>query len=140
MTPVEPMPLPAPLAPEPGPPISIMPLSTGPTSLQALPAEVNITAYQGDDFTFRLAVFGPEGPVDLAGASVRAQIRTTPQADTVAGQFTPTVLGSLISLHLTSAVSAQLPAQTVWDCDITINGRVTTLAAGTLTLRPEVSR
>ena len=122
------------------PPVAPIQLRS-PQALSALPVTVNLTLYQGDDFTLRLAVTNNIGqPADLAGATVRAHIRASAASGEKAGEFAPTIVGSAILLHLTSAVSAGLPNRSVWDCDITINGRVTTLAAGTLTLRPEVSR
>jgi len=125
----------------PGGPGVIMPLSTGPTNLLALPATVNLTLYQGDDFTFRLAVYdAARQPADLDGATVRAQIRETAASEQVAGEFQPTIAASIINLHLTSAISAGLPARCVWDCEITIEGRVTTIAAGTIDQIAEVSR
>jgi hypothetical protein len=109
--------------------------------ITALPACVNLSLYQGDDFTLRIDVTQPDGdPLDLAGAVVRAQIRATPQADEVAGEFTPTVDGSTIFLHLSSAASTPLLGKLAWDVDVTRGGQVTTLAAGSIEFAAEVSR
>jgi hypothetical protein len=106
-----------------------------------LPACVNMELYAGDSFTLRIDVTDGAGdPADLSGAVIRAQIRTTPESTNIAGQFTPTIQGSAILLDLTSEVSTRLPARTVWDVDMTRGDRVITLAAGTITLTPEVSR
>jgi hypothetical protein len=105
-----------------------------------LPACVNLELYAGDDFTLRVDVTDAAGdPADLSSTTARAQIRPTPEG-VLSGQFDPLIEDSTIFLHLTSAVSTHLPARSVWDLDITRNGRVTTLASGTITLTPEVSR
>jgi len=115
----------------------------GRVTITALPATVNLVLYQGDSFAMDLAVWGDDDssvPFDLSGATVRAQIRTSPEDTTVAGQFAPSVTGNVIRLTLSSAVSTGLPRQAVWDVDITQAGWVTTLAAGTVSLTAEVSR
>lgn len=119
----------------------VVPLTLGPYNLVALPVEVNLRIYQGDDFTFKLEVSEPDGqPADLAGATLRSQIRVTAATDTIAGTFVTEIDGSSILLHLTSAVSGALPPQSVWDCELTQDGRVTTLTAGRIALTPEVTR
>lgn len=113
----------------------------GPVSISALPAVVNLSLYQGDDFTLLLNVSTPTGePADLSQMTVESHIRPDP-AGVLAGEFEPAVDGPVISLHLPGAVSSGLPLRCVWDAQITDqDDAVTTLAAGTITLTPEVTR
>jgi hypothetical protein len=112
--------------------------------IDALPSPtVQLLLYQGDDFTLQLDVAEASGdPLDLAGATPLAQIRLTPGDEFAAGEFDVTTGEDpgVLFLHLTHAVSTTLPRATVWDCQITQGGVVTTLAAGTITMTPEVSR
>jgi hypothetical protein len=107
-----------------------------------LPQVVTLALYAGDDFVLQVNVADPDTgqPLDLTGAEPLAQIRATPEADEIAGQFEATIDGSTVYLHLTSAVSAGLPRRSVWDVQITLDQRVRTLAAGTIDLTPQVSR
>ena len=115
-------------------------IGSGPQVVSALPAEVDLLLYAGDDFTMAVEVFGPDGePFDLAGAEPKSQIRETHDGE-LAGAFTWFVDGSVIYLDLHNEVSAALPERCVWDVQITQNDRVTTLASGNVTVSPQVTR
>jgi len=114
----------------------------GPWTLTNLPATINLLLYQGDSWAMELDVTDEFGdPWDLTDVVVLAQVRPTPTGS-VAGEFTPSVTESgALRLELPAAVSAALPRSAVWDVDVTeANGWVTTLAAGSITMTPEVSR
>src|SRR6187402_844357 len=99
------------------------------TTITRLPTQVNLVLYEGDDFTFMVTVKNSTGqPVDLTGATARAQIRANIAAPAVLGTFTPTIdaAAGIIWLHLTDAVSSTLPTNSVWDVEIDRNGDVTT--------------
>lgn len=118
---------------------SVAALST--TTISRLPTGVDMILYQGDDFALTITVRNPDGTdADLTGAIVRSQIRVNPGDATVAGQFTVGVTGNMITLTLPGPTSATLPNQCVWDCEMTVSGRTTTLVAGRITLTPEVTR
>jgi len=114
----------------------------GPWTLTNLPATINMQLQAGDSFAFELDVTDDVGdPWDLSECVVLAQIRPTASGN-LAGAFTPSVTESgSLRLELPAAVSAALPRSAVWDVDVTeANGWVTTLAAGSITMTPEVSR
>ena len=114
---------------------------SGPQSIDRLPDVVNISTYAGDDLSFALVVLNYDGSEpDLSAAQVRAQIRQTPAAQQIAGSFAVSAEENLIYLHLLGSVSQDLPGQAVWDCELTYEGRVTTLVAGTVRTTPDVTR
>jgi hypothetical protein len=112
------------------------------TTIQAIPAQVNLDLYQGDDFTMTLTVTNPDGSeADLTDAIIAAQVRKTPPDETVIARFTPAHSVNVITLWLPGAESAKLGATQAWDCDMTdAGGRITTLVYGTLTAKSEVTR
>jgi hypothetical protein len=114
-----------------------------PAVIERLPLPVSLVLYQRNDFSLAIEVTEPSGePADLTGADVLAQIRSSPTSSSVAGEFVPEIdEGGLIVVHLTSEVSAGLPARGVYDVTMTdAAGQVTTLIAGTITIQPGVSR
>lgn len=117
-------------------------MSVGPFNLSQLPTTVNLNGYQGDDFTIRVPVKDRLGqPLDLTGASVRSQIRLTPQSPDMLGVLVASITASTITLHLPSTLSTILPARSVYDAELTLaSGRVITFAAGFIQLTPEVTR
>jgi hypothetical protein len=107
-----------------------------------LPVRIDLELYQGDDFFLNLKVSNPDGtPADMAAMEPAAQIRPTPEGQ-ISGQFTASPLGDTIFLHLTHGQATMLvPGRSFWDCQITDpTGRVTTLAAGTVTTTAEITR
>jgi hypothetical protein len=80
-------------------------------------------------------------PSDLTDYLVRAQVRATPNATLVLATWTPTIVGNTIHLLLLGSESRALPLQTVWDVEITSPaGVVTTLAAGSISMKAQVTR
>ena len=43
-------------------------------------------------------------------------------------------------LHLDSPVSSGLPSRCVYDVELTLSGRITTIVAGDIAMTPEVTR
>jgi len=114
-----------------------------PVTISQLPAVVNVELYAGDSLEMSVAVTDADGyPFDLDGWTARSQIRETPESGTVEAELTATVdqATATITLFLTAADSAGLPRQAVWDVEISRDPVVTTLAAGTVTVTPEVTR
>jgi hypothetical protein len=112
-----------------------------PVTLEQLPRTVNLLVYRGDDVGLNLTVSElDESPAILAGATFRAQIRRTPDALDVEGELTVAATDNVVELHLPASVSAALPAQGAWDCEMVRGGWVTTLAAGRLIVTPDVTR
>lgn len=102
-----------------------------------LPAPVNLTIYQGDDFFLNVTVTG----ANLTPYTPKADICVTAGGQVVAS-FTATIASpTVVALHLTSVESTKLTANAVWDVQITdAAGVVTTLAAGTVTVVKQVTQ
>jgi hypothetical protein len=112
------------------------------TTITALPTQVDLNLYQGDDFTMTLTVTNPDdSEVDLAETIVEAQVRKTANDEEVLARFTPAYSGNVITLWLPGSESAKISGSAVWDCHVTdAGGRITTLAAGKITTTAEVTR
>lgn len=110
--------------------------------ITALPVTAHLAFYEGDDVFVDLVVTGPTGaPVDLSEAEARSQIRTKPGAPDVLAEFDATTIGNLVHLHLPTGATTGWTAEcAVWDCQITLDGFVTTLAAGRVLVAAEVTR
>ena len=122
----------------------VEPLVTGgPVTLTAIPAEVDLQLYAGDDFTFTITVNNPDGTAtDLTGFTAMAQVRAAASLSSpVLASFTPSIAGNVITLHLPSTGSTGLPPTCVYDAQMTdTNSVVTTLVAGTVTVAPQVTQ
>jgi len=73
---------------------------------------------------------------------IRSQIRVTADSGSVLAEWDATVDpgNSLVTLRLHSADTGALPARSVWDCSMQQADWVTALAAGVITVTPNVSR
>lgn len=124
-------------------------------SLLVPPSPLDIVIYQGA--TWRLPLrwdYGPDpgdvDPVDLTGASARAQVRVKPSAATVLLELTSApgdgiTLGGAagtLDLEASAVQTAALPAgQAVWDLEVAWpDGVVCRLVAGAVTIRADVTR
>jgi hypothetical protein len=112
------------------------------TSISALPQEVDLLLYSGDDFSLTLTLKNPDGSItDLTGASAKAQVRTTAADGNIAASFICTISSNVITAHLTGTSSQSLVGNYVWDCQITnSSGSVKTPVAGTVTFTQDVTR
>jgi hypothetical protein len=112
-------------------------------NITILPVTVNLTLLMGDSFSFTVTVTNPDGSAaNLVGATILADIRVkATDPNPAPASFTSAIAANVITLSLTPAVTAALPASTVWDCQMTeTTGKITTLCGGTLTLTQDVSR
>jgi len=109
----------------------------------ALPAEVDVALYAGDDFEMTVKVSNADGtPVDLTGTTAKSEIRANAAATVVLATFTVTAVdSSTFKLVLDGDVTAALPASAVWDLQVTdAASKVTTLAGGKVKVTAEVTR
>lgn len=112
-------------------------------SVGKVPAPVNLTIYQGDDFFLHVAVDDTATPgIDLSTYIPKAEIRAAAGATSVLATFVATIYDfRTVALHLTSTQSALLQGNAFWDVQITDPaGLVTTLAAGTVTIVKQVTQ
>lgn len=112
-------------------------------SLDLTPQVVDLKLMQGDDAHITLTVSDPDGgTIDLTGATPEAQIRASAASTSVLAAFTATLSGpDAIALHLPASEAAKLTAAgAVWDCQITVNGEVSTLCQGSVATVAEVTR
>jgi hypothetical protein len=111
------------------------------TLVKALPVAVDLGLYQGDDFAMTLTVTDQAGnPIDISAGTVAAQIRTSRSSLTIAGTFTTSITVNVVKLGLPATLSTTLPQLCVWDCALTLNGTIYTLAGGRLELMARVTQ
>jgi hypothetical protein len=106
--------------------------------LSALPEQVDLRMYAGDDFSITVTVTEPDGtPAVLDGAILEAQIRSRANGP-ILGEFTATGTGDTLLLSLPGTVSATLPSVAVYDCEWV--DRSLTLIAGTVYTEAQVTQ
>lgn len=111
----------------------------------AIPAQLNLYIYQGDDYAADVTVTNADGtPANLAGYTAQSQIRTSVSDPSPAGvaQFTTLIFGNVISMTLAHDVTKDLGnASYSWDLQIIDgSGWITTLLAGRVLMGKEVTK
>lgn len=109
----------------------------------SLPAAFDLILYAGDVFNMTVKVFNADGtPIDLTGAITKSQIRASSSSAVVLAEFAIQAEdANTFKLSLTSAITASLPANAVWDFQVSsVPGQTVTLAAGKVTVTGEVTR
>jgi hypothetical protein len=110
------------------------------------PLVTDLWVYRGDTGRFQVAVTEADGttPVDISAATWSAQIRLTDADVAAAAEFTIEPLAGqthIIEVVLDAATSASLVEPSyVYDVEMTLDGEVTTLIRGTITVEGDVSR
>jgi hypothetical protein len=104
----------------------------------------SLRLYRGDTATRRFRWLAGGAPVDLTGASARFTVRARP-ADATALYLATTGNGLVTLTPATGEISVSVPVgdwpPAVYDLEITLaGGQVRTLAAGRVTVQPDVSR
>jgi hypothetical protein len=110
--------------------------------------QLDLRIKQGATFIVQFEVQQSDGSAaDLTGATVRAQIRSSPDAATIAAAFTVTItLPNTVELSLTDAQTSAIPVSGVqqnyaWDMEIVwADGTVDSPLFGTAIVRAEVTR
>lgn len=112
-------------------------------SVGALPLNVDLLGYQGDDLYLDVAVTDPDdgSPVDLTGHTAESQIRSTPPSTEIMAAFDATIAGNIIHLHLPADQSSTVSPPAAWDVQTTdTNGIVRTYAYGLVRMQQQVTR
>lgn len=109
-------------------------------------ANLNLSIDQGSTYELVLTVYQPDGSaMDLTGYAVRGQIRPTVASDTVAAEFTGSVLDPAtdgkLKVALTEEQTTALDlAQYVYDVEIYATGYVKRVIQGKVAVSFEVTR
>lgn len=129
---------------EPSPPVVAVPLAAPSSIALSGPVKVDLSVYRGDSGAFRITVKDPDNqPVDVSAATWDADIRLNANAETVLTNFDIVpVTGdtSSVDVILSAADSALLSGPCVYDVEMTLAGKVTTLIAGAISVTQDVSR
>jgi hypothetical protein len=104
----------------------------------------DLSVYQGDDHSWVVTVRNQDGtPADITGYTARAQIRRA-VADSdpiVVAEMASSVASPVVNLSLTRTQTATMNGRYVWDLQLTSDtGTVTTILAGNVNVKPEVTR
>lgn len=122
-----------------------------------VPANLNITIFQGADFVLPIQMMGDDGvtPINITGCTFKAQLRSVASSPDVIDDFDVTILdGSLgefemtLTAEQTLAIPVQpssMPNRTItnycYDLFITyLNGQITRLLEGVAFISPDVTR
>lgn len=111
----------------------------------AKPATQNLTIVRGDTETVVITITtNGTTPVNIAGRTYRAQIRTDRDSGSIAASFTCTITDAAagqVTCVLSAGASAGLAAGTsYWDFEETNGSVVTTILAGTVNVLADVTR
>ena len=105
------------------------------------PQALDLNIYRGDSGRFRVSVVDEAGaPYDISAAAWDCDIRPDADGALVTSLTVTPVDSSTIDVSLDAAQSAALEGDGVWDLEMTLNGEVTTLLAGRVTVTKDVSR
>lgn len=107
------------------------------------PGRFDLDIYRGDTYAWRFLLWQDVAttvPVDLTGATAKAEIRDQPGGGQVGAMTCVVTLPNIIEATLPAAVSATLPTAAVWDLEVTFPGvRVNTMLAGEVTVTADVT-
>ena len=109
------------------------------------PEQLDLCVYRGDSGRLRVTITDADGvtPVDVSAATWDCDIRETVDGVQVGAMAVEPVEGTtnVVELVLTPTMSAALDNPPyVWDLEMQLNGEVTTLLAGNVTVTKDVSR
>ena len=106
------------------------------------PQQVDLSVYRGDSGKFRLTVQEVGGtPIDVTNATWDADIRyKADDPDPITSFDIELVDTSTIDVVLSADKSAMLDKQCVYDVEMTLVDKVTTLVKGSITVDMDVSR
>jgi hypothetical protein len=105
------------------------------------PASLPLALYRGDSFRLQITLTDQLGvPLDLTGVVAKSEIRDRPAGSIIIPFQCVITLPNIINLALLTADSHNLPAQGVWDLQLTyLSGDVATPLAGPVTVTPDVT-
>lgn len=111
-----------------------------------VPTRTNIAHYRGDSLAIQVTLWTDQAhtiPADLAGATVRSQIREDRDDTALVAELATSVAGNVINAYLSPASSRTLPPLGFWDVEVdwfSDDVTVQTVAAGGISSEPDVTR
>jgi hypothetical protein len=109
----------------------------------AVPGKYDLDIYRGDTFRQVVVLWGDDAktqPVDLAGATVAAEIRDKAMGKVLATFGCTVTPPNTIEIGLAAAVSGTLTGKGVWDLQVTFpGGDVRTFLAGAVKITTDVT-
>lgn len=107
------------------------------------PGKYDLDLYRGDSYAWRFRFWTDAGqtiPVDLTGATVKAEYRDKPGGAVVVAMTCTVTLPNTVDMKFTTAMWADAPAAGSWDLQATYsNGVVNTYVAGKVTVTADVT-
>lgn len=106
------------------------------------PLPVDMFVYRGDSGRFRVGIVSTltGGPLDISTATWDCDIRSAYDAALITSLTVNQIDESTIEVVLEPSMSRLLVDKSVWDLEMTLNGEVQTLLAGTVHVHKDVSR
>ena len=109
----------------------------------ALPGEYDLHLYRGDSAVWQFRLWADDAhtvPVDLTGATVKAEIRDKSAGPLVTELVVSVAMPNTVDMELTPELWVTIPAAGVWDLQLTLaDGTVQTPVAGKVTATPDVT-
>jgi hypothetical protein len=108
------------------------------------PGNFNLNMYRGDSYAWRFILWNDAvkvDPVDLADATVAAEIREKPGGLTILVMPCVVTLPNIIDITKEPDMYADCPVKGVWDLQVTFttSGEVHTPIAGSVSVSPDVT-
>ena len=112
-----------------------------------MPGAYPLALYRGDSYTWQFKLWRDTAktqPVDLTGATAKAEVRTAPGATPILAMVATITAPNIIDMHLPADAWTAWPYPTSgkasWDLQVTyVNGEVVTYLAGAVTLTPDIT-
>lgn len=102
----------------------------------------NFTVPQGTSWGVQIPVVNPDGsPATLTGWTATSQIRAAATSTTILYTFTPSIVGSVVTIQATAAETALWTWDTAaYDVKLTNGSQAARIIEGILTMDPAVTR
>lgn len=88
------------------------------------PGSFDLDLYRGDSYHWTFVLWQDKNktiPIDLNGATVKAEIRDKPSGAAIVHLTTVVTLPNTIVMTMTPAMYADCPVEGVWDCQVTFS-------------------
>lgn len=107
------------------------------------PGKFDLNLYRGDSYAWRFIMFSDAAqtvPVDLAGATVKAEIRDKSAGTKIVALDVVVTQPNIVDMSMTPAMYVTCPSKGVFDLQITFaDGQVHTPLAGAVTITADVT-